>query len=255
MNFANVFSLGNFPPACAECQLRGLCLPVGMPPDEIDRLDRIVSHRRPLGRDESLYSQHERFRSLFIVRSGSVKSITCTEDGDSQVNAFHLPGEILGLDAISDRRYASNALALETTTVCELPFERLNDLAHEFEGLQRQLMRIISRELGTEERFARMLADLGAEQRLAGFLLNLASRYRITGHPSDHLKLTMKRSELANYLGLAGETVSRLFKRFQQSGLVGIEGTSVRILQKDRLAEMAGKAAAPPFEAVPWTRA
>lgn len=255
MNFASAFTLSSFPPACAECRLRGLCLPVGMPPDKIDRLDRIVNHRRPLAREEYLYRQRERFRSLFVVRSGSIKSVTCTKDGDSQVNAFHLPGEILGLDAINDRRYTSNALALETTTVCELPFERLNDLAHEFEGLQRQLMRIISRELGSEDRFARMLADLDAEQRLAGFLLNLAHRYRITGHTGDYFKLPMRRSELANYLGLAGETVSRLFKRFQQSELVRIEGTSVRILQKDVLAAMAGKAAPHLFDEAPRTRA
>ena len=240
MESFNVITLQGFSRACADCQLQDLCLPIGISRKDIDRLDEIVSRKRPLQRGTALYNQGDHFGALFAIRSGSIKSFTISDDGREQINAFHLPGEILGLDAISEGSHPSAAMALETTSVCELPFERLHTLAHDVKGLQHQLLRIMSRELNADERFMRILASRNAEERLAGFLLNLASRHGLRGYSSTEFNLSMSRHDIANYLGLAVETVSRLFTRFQQDGLIEAHRKAIKILQRDALAEMAG---------------
>ncbi|MEJ2480678.1 MAG: fumarate/nitrate reduction transcriptional regulator Fnr [Acidihalobacter sp.] len=235
-----MINLQGFSRACADCQLQDLCLPIGISRTDVERLDQIVSRKRPLQRGSTLFNQGDQFGALYAIRSGSIKSYTVSDDGREQINAFHLPGEILGLDAISEGMHPSAAVALETTSVCELPFDRLHSLAHEIKGLQHQLLRVMSRELNADERFMRILASRNAEERLAGFLLNLASRHGMRGYSSTEFNLSMSRHDIANYLGLAVETVSRLFTRFQQDGLIEAHRKAVKILQRDALAEMAG---------------
>jgi CRP/FNR family transcriptional regulator, anaerobic regulatory protein len=240
MESFNVITLQGFSRACADCQLQDLCLPIGISRSDVDRLDQIVSRKRPLQRGAALFNQGDHFGALYAIRSGSIKSFSVSDDGREQINAFHLPGEILGLDAISDSSHPSSAVALETTSVCELPFDRLHALAHEIKGLQHQLLRVMSRELNADERFMRILASRNAEERLAGFLLNLSSRHGMRGYSSTEFNLSMSRHDIANYLGLAVETVSRLFTRFQQDGLIEAQRKAVKILQREALAEMAG---------------
>lgn len=243
MESSNILSLQGFSHACSDCRLQNLCLPAGIPREELGRLDRIVNHRRRLRRGAALYAQNARLGSLFVVRSGSLKSRCFTEDGRDQILGFHLPGDILGLDAISDSRHPTSAVALETSAICELPFTRLHALAHELESLQRQLLRIVSRELCADNRFARMIANRDAEGRVAGFLLDLGTRYSIRGYSSTDFNLSMTRSDMARYLGLAVETVSRTFTRFQQDGLITAQGKTVKILQLRLLGEVAGSTA------------
>ncbi len=243
MESFNVITLQGFSRACADCQLQDLCLPIGISRTDVERLDQIVSRKRPLQRGAALFNQGDQFGALYAIRSGSIKSYTVSDDGREQINAFHLPGEILGLDAISEGMHPSAAVALETTSVCELPFDRLHTLAHEIKGLQHQLLRVMSRELNADERFMRILASRNAEERLAGFLLNLASRHGMRGYSNTEFNLSMSRHDIANYLGLAVETVSRLFTRFQQDGLIEAHRKAVKILQRDALAEMAGNIA------------
>ncbi|WP_455383812.1 fumarate/nitrate reduction transcriptional regulator Fnr [Acidihalobacter prosperus] len=238
-----MITLQGFSRACADCQLQDLCLPIGISRTDVERLDQIVSRKRPLQRGAALFNQGDQFGALYAIRSGSIKSYTVSDDGREQINAFHLPGEILGLDAISEGMHPSAAVALETTSVCELPFDRLHTLAHEIKGLQHQLLRVMSRELNADERFMRILASRNAEERLAGFLLNLASRHGMRGYSNTEFNLSMSRHDIANYLGLAVETVSRLFTRFQQDGLIEAHRKAVKILQRDALAEMAGNIA------------
>lgn len=240
MDSFNVITLQGFSRACADCQLQDLCLPIGITHQEVDRLDQIVNRRRPLHRGAQLYSQGDAFASLFAIRSGSIKCFTVSDDGREQITAFHLPGEILGFDAISDGAHPSSAVALETTSVCELPFEGLHALAHEIKGLQHQLLRIMSRELNADERFMRMLANRNAEERLAGFLINLAARHGMRGYSSTEYNLSMSRHDIANYLGLAVETVSRLFTRFQQDGLIEVQRKAVKIVQREAISDLAG---------------
>lgn len=239
MDSSKAISIQGFSIACSDCQLQDLCLPLGVSRKEIERLDQIVNKKRPLQRGAALFNQGDRFSALYAIRAGSMKSLTVSDDGREQINAFHLPGEILGLDAISENCHPSAAIALETTSVCELPFKRLHALAHEIEGLQHQLLRVMSRELNTDDRFMRLIANRKAEQRLASFLLNLAMRHGLRGYSSTEFNLSMSRHDIANYLGLAVETVSRLFTRFQQDGLIEVRRKAVKILQREALADIA----------------
>ncbi|WP_198034089.1 fumarate/nitrate reduction transcriptional regulator Fnr [Acidihalobacter ferrooxydans] len=239
MKSHKVITLQSLSRACSDCRLQDLCLPIGISREDIDRLDSIVNRRRPLQRGTTLYDQGQHFDALYAVRSGSIKSFTRDDDGTEQINAFYLPGEILGLDAINANSHPGAAVALETTSVCELPFDRLHVLAQHVEGLQHQLLRIMSREINADERFMRVLANRNAEARLAGFLLNLSARYSIRGYSSTEFNLSMSRNDIGNYLGLAMETVSRLFTRFQQDGLIEAHRKAIRILQREALTGLA----------------
>jgi CRP/FNR family transcriptional regulator, anaerobic regulatory protein len=242
MDSSHVFTIGKFSRACTDCQLQDLCFPMGLSREEIDQLNRIVSRRSPLQRGTPLFKQGGLFGSLFAVRSGSIKSFT-TEDGIEQTIAFHLPGEILGLDAIGEGRHQSTAVALETASICELPYDRLYLLAREIDGLQHQLLRIMSRKLAADDQFKRLVTRHSAEGRLAGFLLNLASRYALRGYSSSEFNLSMFRSDIGNYLGLAVETVSRTFTHFQHDGLIDVQGKTIKILRRDTLEIVAGNSA------------
>lgn len=238
MDSSLIINIRNLSRACNECQLQDLCLPLGLSHGDIERLDQIVNRRRPIQRGSSLFRQGDRFHALYAVRSGSIKSYATTDGGEEQISAFHLPGEILGLDAIGSGTHPQSAVALETTSICELPFDRLHNLAHEVDGLQRQLLRIMSRELNSDEQFMRLLANRSAEERLASFLLNLASRFELRGYSGQAFNLSMSRSDIGNYLGLAVETVSRLFTRFQQENIIEVERKSVKLIDRNRLAEL-----------------
>lgn len=240
MDFPKVFALGTFSRACADCQLQDLCLPIGIPRQELDRLEQIVERGNVLHRGTVIYRQYDAFGSLFAVRSGSVKSIAVSETGTEQVVAFYLPGDILGFDGISEERYPSSAVVMETSTVCELPFDRLHALAGQIEGLQHQLLRILSRELGSEDRFTRLVAHRSAEVKVAGFLVNLAARHAVRGYSGTEFMLSMTRAEIGSYLGVAEETVSRALTRFHQDRLIAVQGKAVKLLQRETLANMAG---------------
>ncbi len=228
--------------ACRTCNLADLCLPLMLSPEDIDALDRIVRRRRPLVKRGILYRAGERFGAIYAVRSGSLKRVSLTEDGEEQITAFHLPGELLGLGAITFDRYPCTAVALETTSVCEIPFAQLEDLATEIPGLQRQLLRIMSREIFNEQEMLRTLARRTAEQRLAILLLSLSERFARRSLSSTRFRLPMLRRDLSNYLGLASETTSRLFKRFVEQGRIAVSGREVELIDMHALHSLAGNA-------------
>ncbi len=226
--------------ACASCSLADLCLPVALAPDDIDRLDNIVQRRRPLTKGSSLYQAGRSFAAIYAVRTGSLKSTTLAPDGEEQITAFHLPGELLGLDAISFGEHPSTSVALETTSVCEIPFTELEQLSEKVPGLQRQLLRIMSKEIFNEHEMLQALARRTAEQRLAIMLLSLGDRFGRRGLSSTRFRLPMSRHDLSNYLGLAPETTSRLFKRFVDQQLITASGREIELADRDALREISG---------------
>src|SRR4030067_1823244 len=140
-------ALAFFKAPCQNCSLFQLCLPVGLDRGDLELLDRIIKRRRPVHRGEHLFRAGEPFQSIYAVRSGSVKTYTVSEDGGEQVTGFHLPGELFGLDAINAGRHPCSAIALEATSVCEVPFDRLEELGREVPSLPRQMLRIMSKEI------------------------------------------------------------------------------------------------------------
>lgn len=226
--------------ACSSCNLHQLCLPLGVESDDIERLDAIIKRRRPLRRNSYVFHLGDEFRALYAIRSGSVKTYTITEDGSEQITGFHLPGEIIGLDAINSVHHPCGAKALETTSICEIPFNRLEELSVLVPGLGRQLLRIMSREIQADGELLTLLGKKSAEERLAALLLSLSMRFQSRGFSAREFHLSMSRNDIGNYLGLAVETVSRLFTRFQQQGSIEVQNKYIRLLDRRHLQELAG---------------
>ena len=216
--------------ACARCNLRELCLPVGLSATDLERLDTLVTTRRTVRRGETLFRRDDSFASIYAVRSGFFKTTVSTEDGRDQVTGFQMTGELLGLDGIGDAAHNCDAVALEDSQVCVIPYARLEELAQEFTELQRQFHRVMSREIVRDHGVMLLLSSMTAEERVAAFLLNLASRPEARGFSPSAFVLRMTRAEIGAYLGLKLETVSRCFSRFHEDGVLDVRQREVRIV-------------------------
>jgi len=237
---SGVINLKRLQTACESCSLFQLCLPLELAHDDLEELDSIIKQRRPLQRGEYLFQMGNEFRAVFAIRSGSIKTFTTTDGGEEQVTGFHLPSELVGLDAITTGNHPCSARALETTSVCEIPFDRLEELGSRIPGLQRQLLRIMSHEILMEQDTMIWLGKKSAEARLAALLLRFSSRFKARKFSACDFNLSMSRTDIANYLGLAVETVSRLFSRFQADGLLEVERKHVLIKDMEALQRLAG---------------
>ncbi len=235
-----VVDLATIQLSCQHCSLAELCLPRGLAPDEVEELEKAVTPRRPLSRGASLYRPGDRFASLFAVKSGTLKSMITTADGEEQVVGFHMPGELLGLDGLNTEKHTCTAIALERSTVCELPFVKIEEICRRHPALQREMCSLLGKEINDEQAMLLLLAKRTAEERLASFLVSLSQRYRRRGYSDTEFNLSMSRHDIANYLGLAPETISRLFSRFNDEGLLSVDRRYVRIHALDRLRAMVG---------------
>lgn len=237
---APVISIRELKSHCSACSMRELCLPVGLSPDELKQIDALVGHRVKLKKGESLYRAGDPFVALYATRLGSLKTTVLAEDGREQVSGYHMLGDIVGLDGIGTDRHGCEAIALEDTEMCVLPFERLESLARELPPLQHNLYQFLSREISRDHNVMLLLGSMRAEERLAVFLLNLSDRYRRRGYSSTEFVLRMTREEIGSYLGLKLETVSRLFSRFQEEGLLQVQGRAVKLLDLAALRDIVG---------------
>jgi CRP/FNR family transcriptional regulator len=226
--------------ACSNCNLRELCLPVGFSERELERLDTLVTTRRTVHRGEALFRNGDAFEAVYAVRTGFFKTRVSSEDGRDQVTGFQMAGELLGLDGISTDHHTCDAVALEDSQVCVIPYGQLEHLSREFTDLQRQFHRIMSREIVRDHGVMLLLGSMRAEERLAAFLLNLTQRLRARGFSASSLVLRMTREEIGTYLGLKLETVSRCFSRFQEEGVLEVRARQVRILDQEALRKLVG---------------
>lgn len=215
---------------------------MGLTPDDVERLDDIVKRTRPLHRGDYLFRDGDRFRSLYVVKTGSVKSFAPSPEGGEQVLGFHLPGEIIGLDAIEKDAHACSAKVLETSAICEIPFARLEELTASIPSLQHQMYRLLSKEIAHDTDMLLLLGKKSAEERLAAFLLSMSKRLQRRGLSATDFYLSMSRHEIGNYLGLAVETVSRLFTRFQDEGLMLVDRKHIQLLDLEALDSLFGGA-------------
>ncbi|MGQ7241924.1 fumarate/nitrate reduction transcriptional regulator Fnr [Salinicola sp. V024] len=230
---------------CHSCRLKALCLPLALEMGAMDQFDAIIKRRAPMVSGERLFSQGEPFCHVFAIRSGSLKLIILDQDGTEQIAQFYLPGELVGMDSINDNVYSGFAVALERTSVCEIPFHHLDALAERIPQLRNQLYRNMSKELMDNRRLIRLLTCKSAEERLASFFIDLALRFERGGYSQHSYRLPMSRTDIAHHLGLALETVSRLLKRFQQQKLMTIHGRQVEIANIDELGMLAEKPICP----------
>ena len=221
--------------SCSNCNLRELCMPMGLDAEQMQRIDDIVATRRKVKRGGLLFRNGESFTSLYAIRTGFFKTCVATEDGRDQVTGFQMAGEIIGLDGIVNDHHTCDAVALEDAEVCVMPFERIEDLSREVTSLQHHVHKIMSREIVREHGVMLLLGSMRAEERLAAFLLNLVQRLHARGFSQSELILRMTRDEIGSYLGLKLETVSRTFSKFVEEGLVEVKQRYVRILNADGL--------------------
>ncbi len=225
--------------SCGPCSLRQLCLPAGIGAADLARLDDVVRRRRPLKRDERVFRHGDALSSIYVARNGAFKTVSLTEGGDERVVGFHLPGELMGLDALADGEHRCEAVALDPAEVCEVPVDDLATIAAQLPGLQRQLMRVIGQSIALDQDHAEMLSRRHADERIALFLHGLGERLRHIGQSPLQFRLMMSREDIASYLGLAIETVSRGFTRLHDDGVIAVSGRLVGVRD---LAELARRA-------------
>ncbi|MFQ6372401.1 electron transport transcriptional regulator EtrA [Shewanella sp. YIC-542] len=225
---------------CHDCSMGTLCIPFTLNNNELDQLDNIIERKKPIQKGEQLFKSGDTLKSLYAIRSGTIKSYTITEQGDEQITGFHLAGDVIGFDGIHSQQHQSFAQALETSMVCEIPFNTLDELSGSMPKLRQQIMRMMSNEIMTDQSMILLLSKKNAEERLAAFIGNLAVRYGNRGFSPREFRLSMTRGDIGNYLGLTVETISRLLGRFQKSGLIEVNGKYITIIDSDALYALGG---------------
>lgn len=224
---------------CSKCSIQVLCLPAFIKADDFDQLNTIVQNRRPLKRGDSLFCTGQRLTSIYVAREGAFKSVVYNDDGSSQVTGFHLPGEILGLDALGTDFHTCDSIALTIADVCEIPLHELEMVASQIPGMQHQLLKIMGQSINRDQKHIEILAKKNAHERVAIFLHQLAERYKLLGRSDQRFMIPMSREDIGSYLGLVIETVSRTFSKMQEEGLITIHGREVQILKKEKLYSLA----------------
>jgi CRP/FNR family transcriptional regulator len=226
--------------SCASCSLRELCIPQGMTDDELKLIDTVIERKKPVHKNDYLFRAGDTNRSIYAVLSGSVKTLVDNPNGEEQIVGFHLPGELLGMDGFSGDAHTCSAVALETSSVCEFPLESLDEVCHMVPSIQYAMRRIMGREVTKDHAMLLLLGRMSAEEKLASFLISLSKRMAQRHWKPSEFNLTMPRQDIANYLGLAVETVSRLFAHLQDAEIIEVDRRRVNICDMERLQAIVG---------------
>lgn len=221
--------------ACSNCNLRELCLPLGLSLKDVERLEELVSTRKRIKRGEALYRAGDRFEALYAIRLGFLKSAVMSSDGREQVTSFYMSGDIVGLDGLAGMVYSSDLIALEDTEVCTLSYERLEEVTRTIHAMSTHFQKLLSMEIVRQNGVMLLLGSMHAEERLAAFILNLSQRFEQRGYSRSEFVLRMTRAEIGSFLGLKLETVSRVLSRFAHDNLLIVNQKHVQILNFEGL--------------------
>ncbi|MGU7780953.1 helix-turn-helix domain-containing protein [Burkholderia sp. PU8-34] len=223
---------------CSTCALRTVCMPQDLTTEDFARVDAMICTTRHVKRGETLYRAGDAFNSIYAVRTGSFKTVMVHRDGNEQVTGFQIVGEPLGLDGVHTGRHNGDAIALEDSTVCIIPFGQLEQLCREVRPMQHHVYQMMGAEIVRESALMLLLGTMTAEQRVAAFLLNLSARFKARGYSAAEFILRMTRDEIGDYLGMKLETVSRMLSKFQRKGIVATQGKQIRIVDSEGLARI-----------------
>jgi CRP/FNR family transcriptional regulator, anaerobic regulatory protein len=221
---------------CTTCAFSAACLERGYDKNYLQELHVLVQHVGPFREGEHIFREGDSFTAIAAVRSGTVKTYVNDSEGREQVLGFYLPGEIIGLNAISQARYPCNAVALDSVQLCRFSFPNIAALATRMPGLQQQLFRLLSLDIGKASLLA---GNFAADERMAAFLVAISRRYAARGFSATRFRLTMSRTDIGNYLRLAAETVSRVFRRFQDDGLIVVERRDIELRNPQAIEDLA----------------
>ncbi|MGH1469836.1 MAG: fumarate/nitrate reduction transcriptional regulator Fnr [Cellvibrionaceae bacterium] len=225
--------------SCSQCRLNTLCLPIALHVEEIEKVDNIIQRGRPLHKGEFLFHDEDAFTAVYAVRSGCIKTVSISGEGQEQVTGFYLPGEILGMDGIAQGKHTNSAIALETSAICEIPFSHLENLSTEIPSLQRHVFQILGKEIAIDQQLITLLSKNSADERVATLLLSISSRNNRRNLSATHFRLPMSRAEIGNYLGLTVETVSRVLSRLQKNHLITADKKEITLLDLAKLRDLA----------------
>lgn len=225
---------------CQDCGFSQLCLPFSLSDQEMTKLDDIIQRKRPLHKGDILFESGMPLKSLYAIRTGSFKTFTLTEQGEQQITGFHLPGDVIGFDAINTEQHASYAEALETGMICEIPYHNLEALLGQLPKLRQQMLRLMSQDIQADQQMLLLLNRKTAEQKLATFLTHLGARYGSRGFSMKAFRLSMTRSDIGNYLGLTVETISRLLSKLHKDHVIEVDGKLITVLDAATLNQLAG---------------
>jgi CRP/FNR family transcriptional regulator len=234
-----VIPIKNFS-SCSYCSVRRLCLPVSVDKEEINLIDEMVEDRPQLKKGDYLFHTGEKFNSLFALKSGAMKTYGSTRDGREQITGFHFAGELIGLDAIGNKMHNCNAVALDNTVVCELPYKNIENTSLQMPTLQQEITRLMSLEIRNDEEMLMAIGSMRAEQRVACFLFSLHRRMTLRLQNKSEFRLPMTREEIGNYLGLSLETVSRRMRSLHDDGIIEVDNGVIKLIDVKRLHEMCG---------------
>ena len=221
---------------CSTCAFSNACQAQGYDKTHLRELHVLVEHVGPYREGEHLFREGEPFNAVAAVRGGTVKTYVNDAEGREQVQGFFLPGEVIGLNAISHGHYPCNAIALDAVMLCRFSFPNIAALATRMPGLQQQLFRLLSEDIG---KAALLAGNFTADERMAAFLVSLSRRYAARGFSPRRFRIAMTRTDIANYLRLASETVSRVFRRFQDEQLLRVERREIELLDLAKLEGLA----------------
>ncbi|MGY6123530.1 fumarate/nitrate reduction transcriptional regulator Fnr (plasmid) [Paraburkholderia strydomiana] len=220
---------------CTTCSMRSICMPQGLTAEELQRIESLVCPSRTIKQGETIFRANDSFQSIYAVRAGSFKTVVMHRDGREQVTGFHLAGDSLGLDGVCSGYHSCDAVALEDSKVCIIPFHLLEAMCREVKVVQQHVHRMMGGEIVRESSQMMLLGTMSAEQRVATFLLSLSDRLRKRGYSPAEFHLRMTREEIGSYLGIKLETVSRMLSKFQRDRLLDARGKDIRILDHEAL--------------------
>ena len=233
-------NIENIKASCSYCTLNELCFPRGMEMADMEKLNAVIEREKPLHKNDFLYREGDECKAIYAVRSGGIKTTVQNQNGESQIVGFHLPGELIGFDGFATDIHACSAEILETTSVCELPLTNLEALCEAIPGLQKQMRRIMGLEVNSDHDLLLLLGKMNADEKLATFLINLSNRMKQRNWKETDFNLNMSRQDIANYLGMAVETVSRLFAQFQEKGIISADKRNIMITDMAALKRIIG---------------
>ncbi len=208
-----------------------------MTTEGLDALTNTIDTTAPLKRGEALYRAGDRASAWYIVRSGVMKTLSVTPDGEEHVTGFHYPGEIIGLEGTASGRHEESAVVLEAATACALTLESLPELWGL--GAGPAILSLIGERDRTLSLLRINMSQSRAEMRIAGYLKLLMDRTARQGFDPTCLAMPMSRTDLANHLGLTLECVSRILSKWRKAGVIDTDRNSMQIKQPDELATAA----------------
>lgn len=224
---------------CAQCAVRHQCLTSHLNENELQNFEQSMVSVIKVKRGDSLFYQGDPFTTLFAVRLGVMKTSISRSNGQEQVTGFQMYGELLGLDGIESQSHSCHAVALEDAEVCAIPYMMVNNFSEEAPKLRQRLAELMSTQLAHNHRLMLLLGSMCAKERVAIFLLNMMERQRARGLSTTELMLRMTRQDIASYLGLQLETVSRKFSRMSDVGMISVNRKHIRLTDVERLQQMA----------------